>query len=144
MGNKDVGDWGERYVRDRVACPNCGKGLQLLPTGYPLADVQCTACAFRAQVKTARSRPKGTVHGAGWDVVDKVTKSGHLLPSLLVVWAWPKEKPTNVRVDFFPFISRQALEPYQLSPTAKRANYRMFRYRLDGLPKATLIEAGEH
>jgi DNA-directed RNA polymerase subunit RPC12/RpoP len=136
MNNKAVGDWGERYVCEHVACPNCGKPLQSLPPSYPLADVQCTACSFRAQVKTVRGAPCGTIRGAGWDVVDKVTKAGHLLPALLVVWA----PNSRVRVDFYPFISRACLKPYKLGPKAVRAGYRMFRYRLAGLPMVTLVD----
>ena len=47
----------------------------------------------------------------------------------------------NVRVDFYPFAPRKSLQPYQLSSRARLENYRMFRYRLDGLPMVTLLDA---
>lgn len=44
--NKENGDQGEIEIVEKVPCPNCGKKLMLLPTGYPLYDVQCTGCNF--------------------------------------------------------------------------------------------------
>ena len=61
------GDQGEREVVDLVPCPNCAKPLMQLPKNYPLYDLQCTGCSFRAQVKTVISRPKDEILGAGWD-----------------------------------------------------------------------------
>ena len=66
MSNKQTGNQGEQEVVDLIACPNCGKKLMLLPPNYPLYDVQCTACSFRAQIKTNNSKPKSEVFGAGW------------------------------------------------------------------------------
>ena len=51
-GNKIAGDFGEQEIVDKMPCPNCGKTLMLLPKNYPLFDLQCTGCSFRAQVKT--------------------------------------------------------------------------------------------
>ena len=42
---------GEKVVVEKVPCPNCGKRLMPLPPNYPLYDLQCTGCLFRAQVK---------------------------------------------------------------------------------------------
>jgi hypothetical protein len=74
MNNKKAGDVGEQEVVDLVPCPNCGKPLMKLPPNYPLVDIQCTGCTFRAQVKTNRSKPKSIVFGAGWDIVEKTLK----------------------------------------------------------------------
>ena len=63
-----------------VKCPNCNKKLMLLPPNYPLMDVQCTACYFRAQVKTINSKPKDNGLGAGWEIMNKVLKSGQMVP----------------------------------------------------------------
>ena len=59
--NKESGDDGEKEVCGFVPCPNCGKKLMLLPPNYPLYDVQCTGCSFRAQVKTNNTRPKAQI-----------------------------------------------------------------------------------
>ena len=56
VSNKVTGDIGELEVIKLVACPNCNRKLMLLPKGYPLYDVQCTGCSFRAQVKTNQSK----------------------------------------------------------------------------------------
>ena len=46
--NKESGDVGELEVVDLIPCPNCKKKLMLLLKNYPLYDVQCTGCSFRA------------------------------------------------------------------------------------------------
>jgi len=74
--SKDSGDVGEREVVNLVPCPNCKKKLMQLPPSYPLYDLQCTGCSFRVQVKTNNSKPKKEIFGAGWEVVEKVLKSG--------------------------------------------------------------------
>jgi len=73
--SKEVGDVGEREVVELIPCPNCGKRLMPLPKNYPLYDVQCTGCLFRAQVKTNNSKPRLAIFGAGWDIISKVMKS---------------------------------------------------------------------
>jgi DNA-directed RNA polymerase subunit RPC12/RpoP len=129
------GEQGEREVVDLVACPNCAKPLMQLPKNYPLYDVQCTGCSFRAQVKTVTSMPKDEVLGAGWEILSKVVKSGFLIPPLLVNFKWPKASPRNQEIRFYPFVPKSSIVKYQLSPQARRANYRMFKYRnLTSLP----------
>ena len=63
--NRESGDKGERDIIQKVLCPNCNKKLMILPPNYPLYDVQCTACSFRAQVKTTNGKPRGVIFGAG-------------------------------------------------------------------------------
>ena len=96
----------------------------LLPPNYPLFDVQCTGCSFRAQVKTSKLSPRNIVFGAGWEIMDKVLKSGHTIPSLLLNFKWG----VHQEIRFYPFIPRLNLKKYQLSSTARRANYKMFQY----------------
>lgn len=66
MNNKERGNVGEEEIVKLVPCPNCGKKLMKLPKNYPLVDVQCEGCTFRAQVKTVNSSPKKIIFGAGW------------------------------------------------------------------------------
>lgn len=122
--NKISGDAGEQEVVDRVECPNCKKKLMLLPQNYPLVDVQCTACYFRAQIKTIHSKPKNTTLGAGWEIMNKVLKSGYMVPPTFLNFKWGDHQ----EIRFYPFIPRINLKKYQLSPTARRANYKMFHY----------------
>ena len=100
----------------------------LLPKNYPLYDVQCVGCNFRAQVKTSNSKPKSTIFGAGWDIIEKVLKSGFLVPSIIVNFKWFDNSEAHQEIRFYPFISKINLKKHQLSPTARRANYKMFNY----------------
>jgi hypothetical protein len=135
MNNKQAGDSGEIEVIELVPCPNCGKKLMTLPPNYPLYDIQCTGCSFRAQVKTNLSKPKKEIFGAGWQIMDKVLKSGFITPPLIVNFKWKEKNVKKQEIRFYPFIPKNNLEKYKLSEGARRANYWMFRYiGLDVLP----------
>ena len=137
--NKESGDRGEQEVVDLVPCPNCQKKLMLLPKNYPLVDVQCTGCLFRAQVKTNATKPKPVILGAGWDIMEKVMKSGFIVPPLIANFKWVEKGIEKQEIRFFPFIPKENLRKYTLSVTARRANYKMFNYvGLDKLPCFTL------
>ena len=132
---KEVGDAGELEVCDLILCPNCSSKLMLLPPSFPMFDVQCTRCLFRAQIKSISSKPKGTIFGAGWDIYEKVLKAGHLSPPLIVNFKWTSDGEVQQDIRFYPFIAKDNVKKYQLSETARRANYRMFKYvGLDKLP----------
>lgn len=133
--NKQSGDAGELDVVHKVACPNCGKRLMVLPPNYPLYDVQCIGCSFRAQVKTNQSKPKKEIFGAGWDIMEKVLKSGFITPPLVTNFIWNDKIGNHQEIRFYPFVPKKNLKKYQLSADARRANYKMFRYiGLDELP----------
>lgn len=135
MNNKQAGDFGENEVVEAIKCPNCLKKLMLLPTGYPLYDVQCTGCNFRAQVKTNLSKPKKEIFGAGWDIIDKVTKSGFITPPLITNFKWMESGKQKQVIRFYPFIPKTNLKKRKLSEFAQRKNYLMFNYiGLDKLP----------
>ena len=103
--------------------------------------MQCSGCSFRAQVKTNISRPKSVIFGAGWDIIEKVLKSGYLTPPLMVNFKWKEGGSNKQEIRFYPFVPKNNLAKYTLSGTARRANYRMFRYvGLDKLPYFTLFE----
>jgi DNA-directed RNA polymerase subunit RPC12/RpoP len=122
------GEAGEKEVVKLVKCPNCGKKLMQLPPNYPLCDLQCTGCSFRVQVKTNNCKPKDEVFGAGWEVVNKVLKSGFLMFPLIVNFKWKEQNKERQEILFYPFIPKKNLKKRQLSPTARRANYKMFNY----------------
>lgn len=124
--NKELGDAGELDVVNKVPCPNCNKKLMMLPQGYPLYDLQCTGCSFRVQVKTNKSKPKKEIFGAGWQVMDKVLKSGFLVPPLIANFIWTKDNHVRQEIRFYPFIPKKNLKKRRLSATARRANYEMF------------------
>lgn len=140
--NKESGDTGELEVIRLIPCPNCGKRLMKLPPGYPLYDVQCTGCSFRAQVKTNNSKPKNQIFGAGWDIMEKVLKSGFITPPLIANFKWSEKGKNFHEIRFYPFVPKKHLRMHQLSETARRANYRMFNYvELDKVPFFFLYKA---
>ncbi|MEK6852936.1 MAG: DpnI domain-containing protein [Nanoarchaeota archaeon] len=133
--NRASGDQGEKEVIKLVSCPNCGKKLMSLPPNYPLYDVQCTGCSFRAQVKTNQGKPKSIIFGAGWQIMDKVLKSGFIIPPILTNFRWTEKGQPRQEIRFYPFVPKKNLKKYKLSGTARRANYWMFQYTgLDKLP----------
>jgi len=139
--NRQLGDKGEREIVNLVSCPNCGKKLMLLPPNYPLYDIQCTGCSFRAQVKTNNTKPHPTVFGAGWQIMDKVLKSGFITPPTIVNFKWKEKNRQRQEIRFYPFIPRKNLRKYKLSKKARRANYWMFNYiGLDKLPYFVLFK----
>ncbi len=135
MHNKEVGTLGEKELTALAPCPNCSKKLMLLPVNYPLYDVQCVGCSFRAQVKTVNSKPKSVRFGAGWEIISKVLKSGFIIPPLFVNFKWQERGKKRQEIRFYPFIPKRTLQHYKLSAKAHRANYKMFVYsELDKLP----------
>jgi DNA-directed RNA polymerase subunit RPC12/RpoP len=137
--NQISGDVGEIEVVKLVPCPNCGKKLMTLPKNYPLYDVQCTGCLFRAQVKTNNSKPKPIIFGAGWDIISKVMKSGYMVPALITNFKWTDKEGNHQEIRFYPFIPKINLKMHKLSETARRANYKMFNYiGIDEIPYFTL------
>ena len=142
--NAAAGDLGEREVVGLVPCPNCGKRLMQLPKNYPMYDVQCTGCSFRAQVKTNKSKPQDEIFGAGWEIVEKVMKAGFTVPPLIAHFKWKAKGKDRRWIAFYPFIPRANLKKRQLSPTARRANYKMFNYvGLSALPHFVLLDTSE-
>src|ERR1700752_1253001 len=103
--NKISGDKGEREVIKLIKCPNCERKLMLLPKSYPLYDVQCTGCFFRAQVKTTSgSKPSDHIRGAGWDIIYKVLKAGALVPPLITNNKWKEKGKQRQEIRFYPFV----------------------------------------
>ena len=126
--NRIAGDTGEKEIVGLVPCPNCGKKLMKLPSNYPLYDVQCTGCSFRAQVKTNNTKPKDVILGAGWEIIEKVLKSGFMVPPLIVNFKWREDGKRKRKIFLYPFIPKINLKKYQLSASARRAKYKMFNY----------------
>lgn len=139
-----TGDRGEREIRRRAPCPNCGKALAHLPTNFPLYDLQCEGCSFRAQVKTCVSSPKDIVRGAGWDIIRKVLKAGFLAPPLIVNFRCASGSRRKSEILFFPFVTKKYMEHYRLGENHRQKNYRMFNYvNLKSLPHFQLTQHGK-
>lgn len=50
------------------------------------------------------------------------------IPLLIVNFKWTDKNIPHQEIRFYPFIPRTNLKKHQLSPTAQRANYKMFNY----------------
>jgi len=133
INNQIIGGKGEIEVVNLVNCPNCNRKLMLLPKGYPLYDVQCTACNFRAQIKSNNTKPKDIVRGAGWDIMEKVLKSGFLVPPLIVNFKWREGGIEKQEIRFYPFIRKNNLVKYLANIKSRGRLYKMFNYNLKGL-----------
>jgi len=130
VNTKISGDNGEIEVVKLVKCPNCNKDLMLLPSGYPLYDVQCSACNFRVQIKTNNSKPHEIIRGAGWDIMEKVLKSGFLTPPLIVNFKWTEKNVEKQEIRFYPFIRKRDLKKYNANIKSRGRIYKMFNYYL--------------
>ena len=126
----DSGSKGESEIVRLIRCPNCQSRLMSLPAGFPLFDIQCTRCLFRAQVKTARCAPKSEIFGAGRDILEKNLRAGHLIPPLIVNFHWgaTKGKGRIRKVYLFPFLTKRNLRFRQRSENGKRPGYKEFNY----------------
>lgn len=131
VNNKITGDRGELDVIKRVACPNCNRKLMLLPSSYPLYDVQCRGCFFRAQVKSINgSKPHDVIRGAGWEIMNKVLKAGSLVSSLIVNFKWIVDRKKKQEIRFYPFIKKDHLNNYMANIKSRKRKYKMFNYNL--------------
>jgi len=131
--NKITGDKGELEVIKLVACPNCNRKLMLLPNSYPLFDIQCKGCFFRAQVKSTNgSKPHDVIRGAGWEIMNKVLKAGSLVPPLIVNFKWTEKGKKKHEIRFYPFIKKTHLNHYVANIKSRERKYKMFNYNLKG------------
>lgn len=139
--NKVTGDEGEVEVMTLVQCPSCGRKLMLLPNSYPLYDVQCSACSFRAQVKTNNTKPKKEIFGATWAVVDHVLKAGFIVPPLFANFKWIEKGKKHQQIIFYPFIPRSNLKKRFTTIKKSGRSLWMFNYiNLDTLPHMIVYE----
>jgi len=126
--HRSAGDVGEAYVVRRIRCPHCNKRLIRLPAGFPLFDVHCEGCVFRAQVKTNNAKPRNEIFGAGYDVLQHFQKSGQLIPPLIVVFRWREGSAARERVVFYPFLTTRNLRKRVRGASGSRPGYREFNY----------------
>ena len=67
--------------------------------------------------------------------MEKVLKSGFITPPLITNFKWVTKNRRLQEIRFYPFVPKANLKKHQLSPKARRANYRMFNYtNIDKLP----------
>src|SRR5436189_501349 len=122
------GDQGEAEVIKLVPCPNCESRLMKLPPSFPIYDVQCRRCLFRAQVKSAKCPPKGEVFGGGLDIMAHVKRAGALAPILITNFSWRIRGRIQQAIYLFPFIGAHNMRPRVRSQKGLRPGYREFNY----------------
>lgn len=132
--NQMVGDIGEKDVVAKIKCPNCANNLMLLPPNYPLCDIQCSGCLFRAQVKTNRCKPQTKIRGAGWDILDKTLRSGYLMPPLITNYVWKEGNEEKQEIRLYPFITKTSLIVRTANIKSHHRKHKMFDYNLKHLP----------
>ena len=138
--NQKTGDKGEKQVVRDAPCPNCGKRMTRLPKCFPLYDVQCKSCSFRAQVKTKTGHSSGKfrVRGGGWNIMRCHLKAGGLPPPLILNF------PSESKMLFFPCIPKSIYKKYKLRDDHPQPNYEMFDYSgLNALPHFELTKSGK-
>ena len=141
--NVSRGTDGERDVISKVPCPNCGKRLIALPKGFPLFDVQCTRCVFRAQVKTNHSKPKDEIFGAGRVVLNHALRSGQLIPPLIANFHWKEGRKKRQVVILYPFLTQKNIRKRTRGAAGARPGYKEFNYlrlKHPATPRMTLLD----
>ena len=125
-----LGEAAEQLIADRVPCPSCGSALQQLARGYPLFDIQCSKCLFRAQVKRVHEPPRSRLRGGSWNVVNTYLRTGQLLPPMFVCFGWPRLLAEPSAIYFFPIVPAKNVTKRVLSETHKTdAGRAMVEYR---------------
>ena len=68
--------------------------------------------------------------------MEKVMKAGFVIPATFrQLLKWRDKTGKHQEIRFYPFVPKLHLKMHPLSPTARRANYRMFNYvGIDRLP----------
>jgi hypothetical protein len=132
----------ERFIIDQLSCPSCGSSLRQLPTGYPLYDLECVRCLFRAQVKRVKAGPRDRLRGGSYDLVSHHLKTGHLLPPLFVCFGWATGAVNPSEVWLFPLVPAKNVKLRVLSEKHSTPGRRMAEYvEMRKLPHAVVWRA---
>ncbi len=126
--NRERGTLGEKDVIRKVRCPNCGKKLRLLPVGFPLFDVQCVACVFRAQVKTNNGSPRNEIFGSGYTVLRHSMAIGQLIPPLIANFVWSEGRSARQLIVFYPMITKRNIRTRKRGAGGSHPGYEEFNY----------------
>jgi hypothetical protein len=85
-------------------------------------------------VVTNESSKSKRIRGAGWDIMEKVLKSGYLIPPLIVNYKWTKGDENFQEIRFFPFLMKTNLKSRTANIHGGDRIYNMFDYDLNNLP----------
>lgn len=139
MNKKEAGNIGAQEVISLVSCPHCGSQLMSLPQNFPLYNVYCAGCIFRAQIKTSNRRPSSGAEGAGWKILDGSLRAGQTVPPLITNHKWPDKSGAHQAIHFYPFLTRKNLKMRTANIKSKNRVHAMFDYiNLDKAPRVLL------
>ena len=134
--NQVKGEFGEKLVVKLCACPKCkrNKTLQRLPPGFKCADVICDFCGFLAQVQTCAVTDvdcaPDNIMGAAWGPHKERMDAGIYFPLYIVAIS----KDAKSQAIYYLSADLQEPDIFQprnpLGPTARRAGWQGFNYRL--------------
>lgn len=143
-----LGNRGEAEVAKRARCPSCGhkRHLVKLRQNFQCADLICKFCGHLAQVKAYRLDSRDPVRpaqimGAAWGPQHEQILAGIYHDLYLVGFSGHR----LARIERVPAHVLQATPKVfsprnPLKPTAKRAGWRGFNYRIDEIPEIGIEE----
>lgn len=124
----ESGQTGERDVVRLVRCPNCDSKLMRLPPQFPIYDIQCTRCLFRAQVKSVAGKPRDELFGGGYAIRERYKRTGGLPAPLIANFHWKERGVMRREVYFFPFLTDANIRRRRRSAESAHPGYREFNY----------------
>ncbi len=140
-----LGNWGERFVVKKCACPRCKRATSLrqLRANFKCADVICDFCGFLGQVKTSSRRDvdllPNSILGAAWGPMKERLDAGLYFPLFLVL-KQPDGRRRSIWYLSADLQERSMFEKRKpLSQTAKRAGWQGFIYKLDDQIKSRFV-----
>jgi len=117
--------WTERWVRDRLFCPNCGaEKIDRFESNRPVADFFCSACDEEYELKSQKNKFGAKIlDGAFGTMCHRLRASNN--PNLLLLnYDLARLAVYNVFVVPKHFFVREIIEERKpLAPTARRAGW---------------------
>lgn len=133
--------WTERWVRDRLFCPNCGaEKINPFETNRPVADFFCGACDEEYELKSQKNKfGMKVLDGAFGTMCHRLRASNN--PNLLLLnYDLARLAVSNVFVVPKHFFVREIIEERKpLAPSARRAGWVGCNILLKQIPESGKI-----
>ena len=140
-GSQNARAWTERWVKDRIFCPNCGSPkINQFPANQPVADFVCPTCSEEFELKSQKTNfgPK-VVDGAFRTMCERLAASNN--PNLLLLnYDLARLSVKNALIVPKHFFVREIIEARKpLAKTARRAGWVGCNILLKQIPAAGKI-----
>ena len=140
-GSQSARAWTERWVRDRVYCPNCGSSkINPFPNNSPVADFFCASCKDEYELKSQKSKFGAKVlDGAFRTKCERLAANNN--PNLLLLnYDLKRLSVVNLLVVPKHFFVREIIEQRKpLAATARRAEWVGSKILLNQIPASGKI-----